>query len=461
MFGIFAVILGVFLVGYLILKKYYAPWSLLIVGLLLLALVSFVDPNPLLTNKTATKSPIFDIFQIFTNVSSSTLAGLGLQIMVISGFADYLDKIGATKALVQICSKPLSHISSPYLLLGIAYIVGQIINIFIPSAVGLGVLMMLTIFPLLMAVGVSRVSAAAVIVTMSCLDLGPASSNSIVTAKLSEIGVMDYFINGQLPVSCVTVLSIAVAHIFIQRWFDKRDVETGRLTSEDFTLKSELSVKDAQPSAPKFYAIFPIIPIVLLFVFSKFVITGYRLELVTAIVICTIFTFSVDWLTKRKFKECVTNTKVFFAGMGRVFTSTVALIICAGVFAEGLKRTGGIDTLISWGASMQGTGGIIMLLVMVIIMVVASIVTGSANAAFFAFSSLIPNAARAVNWEIVVMACPVQLVSGLARSMSPIAGVTIAVSSIAELSPFDVVRRTIPVMAIGSIATVVASLVLL
>lgn len=90
---------------------------------------------------------------------------------------------------------------------------------------------------------------------------------------------------------------------------------------------------------------------------------------------------------------------------------------------------------------------------------VAAVVTGSANAAFFAFSSLIPEAAKSVAWQTVVMACPVQLVSGIARSMSPIAGVAIAVSSIAGVSPFAVVRRTIPVMVIGVIATVVSSLV--
>lgn len=59
------------------------------------------------------------------------------------------------------------------------------------------------------------------------------------------------------------------------------------------------------------------------------------------------------------------------------------------------------------------------------------------------------------------MACPVQLVSGIARSMSPIAGVTIAVSSIAGLSPFEVVRRTIPVMVIGMLTVILSSLILL
>lgn len=42
-----------------------------------------------------------------------------------------------------------------------------------------------------------------------------------------------------------------------------------------------------------------------------------------------------------------------------------------------------------------------------------------------------------------------------------IAGVVMAVSGIAEVSPFELVRRTIPVMAGGLIATFIASLLIL
>ena len=132
---------------------------------------------------------------------------------------------------------------------------------------------------------------------------------------------------------------------------------------------------------------------------------------------CTLFSFLVDCLYTRNFRKSCENIKSFFSGMGRVFASTVSLIICAGVFADGLKATGGITTIINAAASMEGTGGMIMLLVMCGIMILASFVTGSGNAAFFAFSSLLPTAAKSVGWDILVMACPVQLVAGIARSM--------------------------------------------
>lgn len=198
MLGIFLVVASVILAAYLVIKRYYAPWALLMVGLLLLICVSIISGTPLVTGKKATHSAVFDIVQVFTNLLQSRTAGIGMNIICVGGFAYYMDKIGATKALVNICIKPLSYIHAPYVLLGVAYLVGQLLNVFIPSAVGLGMLLMVTIYPLLVAVGVSRLSAAAVVATASCLDLGPASGNSLLAAEISNLHVMEFFIENQL-----------------------------------------------------------------------------------------------------------------------------------------------------------------------------------------------------------------------------------------------------------------------
>ena len=54
-----------------------------------------------------------------------------------------------------------------------------------------------------------------------------------------------------------------------------------------------------------------------------------------------------------------------------------------------------------------------------------------------------------------------QLAAGLSRAMSPIAGVVIAVSGISGITPIELIRRTIPVMIIGIIVNVAASLLFL
>lgn len=140
---------------------------------------------------------------------------------------------------------------------------------------------------------------------------------------------------------------------------------------------------------------------------------------------------------------------------------TVGLICCAELFALGMNKLGGISTLISMAASMESAGVWVMLLIMLTIMVVATVVTGSGNAAFFAFSPLLPEAAASVGINAAILAVPVQLSAGIARTMCPIAGVIIAVSGIAGLSPFELVRRTAPVMILALIMNVAASAIFL
>ena len=171
--------------------------------------------------------------------------------------------------------------------------------------------------------------------------------------------------------------------------------------------------------------------------------------------------FFVDLITHFDFKECCKRTSAVFEGMGKVFTSTVALICCAELFALGMNKMGGITTMIQAAAAMESAGVWVMLFIMLGIMVVATIVTGSGNAAFFAFAPLLPQAAGSVMWQTAVMAVPVQLASGIARSMSPISGVTMAVAGLSDLSPFEVVRRTVPVMVLGLVTAFGTSLILL
>ncbi len=70
-------------------------------------------------------------------------------------------------------------------------------------------------------------------------------------------------------------------------------------------------------------------------------------------------------------------------------------------------------------------------------------------------------AVATVGINAAILAVPVQLSAGIARTMCPIAGVIIAVSGIAGLSPFELVRRTAPVMILALIMNVAASAIFL
>jgi DcuC family C4-dicarboxylate transporter len=458
MFEILLTLVAVGVVAWFVVKSYYPQTVLLLVGLVTLAIACLMGVSPI-DAKLSTNLRGFDIVEVVSQLMSSRLAGLGLNIMIIGGFAAYMERIGASKALVKLCVKPLQAVRSPYLLLALTYVIGQFIALFINSAVGLGLLLMASVYPLLITLGVTRVAAASVIATTCCLDLGPSSSNALRAAELVKVDIITYFVQGQIPVAICTMATVAILHFFVQRWFDKRDIASGRWALEAST--PEDVSKALEGAGPVHYAILPMVPLALLIIFSPMVVKGIKLSLVTALLISIVLAIVVDLLSKRQVKQCVDSTKSIFEGMGKVFASTVSLIICAEVFAAGLTKTGGIATMLKAAAGLEGAGLPIMLTVMMGIMILAAVVTGSGNAAFFAFSPLLPDAAASVGIKILPLAMPVQLSAGLARTISPIAGVIIAVAGIAEVSPFDLVRRTTPVMIGALIVTVISSLLLL
>ena len=120
-----------------------------------------------------------------------------MVIMAAGAYAMFMNHVGASDVMVKICTKPLKHLGSPYIVLALTYTVGQLLNIFVPSAAGLSVLLMATVYPVLIALGVSHLSAAAVIASAACLDLGPASGASNMAAEMAGLEPMTYFIKYQ------------------------------------------------------------------------------------------------------------------------------------------------------------------------------------------------------------------------------------------------------------------------
>ena len=394
MFGVLLVLLSVIVICVLIVKKFYPAWSLFVVGLVTVLIVALVTGDPVATGKKATGFLGFDILGIFSNLLTSRTGGLGMNIMIIGGFGYYMSKIGATSALVHVCTKPMSLINSPYIIMVLGYVVGQCLNVVLGSAVGLAILMMVTVYPLMLSAGVSRQSACASVAMTGAFGLSPLGANNLMATKLTGIHVMNIFVDYQLVIAPVVLVIICIVHYFVQRYFDKKDLATGHITAADFVAK-DLSEADKSEKAPAYYAIFPLVPLAFLFIFSPLVYDGIKLDIITAVMASMIITFVIDCINRRNVKESFANIKVFFEGMGKIFSSTVVLIVCAEMFAAGLTRSGGIATLID-AASNFGGGYLIVYAVMFAIIGLSTFVMGSGNAAFFSFAPMIPGICQAV-----------------------------------------------------------------
>lgn len=434
-------------VGRYIIKGYSATGVLMTGGILLLIITALMGKSILPESVKATGWRVTDILEYIKFLLMSRGGDLGMMIMVLCGFASYMTHIGANDVVVKIASKPLKMINSPYLLMVAAYIVACLMSLAVSSATGLGVLLMATLFPVMVNVGISRGAAAAICASPAAIILAPTSGDVILAAKAAEMPLIDFAFKTTLPISIAAIVAMSVAHFFWQRFLDRKE-----------HVKTEmLDVNEIKTHAPGFYAILPFTPIIGVLVFDgKW---APELHIVTIIVGCIIMAAIIEFIRSFSAKHVYGGLEVCYRGMADAFASVVMLLVAAGVFAQGLSTIGFIKGLIDLAQSF-GSGAIVMMIALVVITMLAAMTTGSGNAPFYAFVELIPHLAKQMGVNPAYLVIPMLQASNLGRTLSPVSGVVVAVSGMAKISPFEVVKRTsIPVL-VGLIVVVIATEIL-
>lgn len=434
-------------VGRYIIKGYSATGVLMVGGILLLIISALMGHQVLPASAKSTGLRATDIVEYIKVLLMSRGGDLGMMIMMLCGFAAYMTHIGANDMVVKLASRPLQYINSPYLLMIAAYFVACLMSLAVSSATGLGVLLMATLFPVMVNVGISRGAAAAICASPAAIILAPTSGDVVLAAKASEMPLIDFAFKTTLPISIAAIICMAIAHFFWQRYLDKKENVSHEM----------LDVSEIKTNAPSFYALLPFTPIIGVLIFDgKW---GPELHIITVLVICMLAAAIIEFLRGFDAQKVFVGLEVAYRGMADAFASVVMLLVAAGVFAQGLSTVGFISSLIDLAQSF-GTGGIVMMMVLVVITMLAAMTTGSGNAPFYAFVELIPKLSAQMGVNPAYLTIPMLQASNLGRTLSPVSGVVVAVAGMAKISPFEVVKRTSVPVLVGLVVVIVATEIL-
>ena len=357
-----------------------------------------------------------------------------------------MDKIGASRALVRIAVKPLMVLKSPYVVLAGTWIVGMCIGLCINSASGLAMLLMVTMFPVLVGLGCSRIAATAAVASTLCFDWSPSDTGTILSAQTAGVDPVVYWSHYQVPIVMASFVVVVLLHYFTQKYMDKMDGHV------PVPMEIETTSAD-EPQCPAWYALLPIVPLALILSFSSLWITTVKVNIVMAMFIGLFIGVVCELIRTRDPKEVASGIQIFFDGLGLQMANVVTLIVAGQAFAKGLMAMGTINAVIN-GSKSLGFGPMAMMVVMVAIISVSAIVMGSGNAPFFAFAALTPAVAAASNIHPVLMLLPMHFAASIARTCSPITAVIVVASGMGNVSSFDLVKRTAIPMAGAMICNV-------
>lgn len=437
------------------------PQAVLITTGLMMLVVSLVMGNdsPILNNPTG--SIVFDLFRLIREVLDVNLTRVGLMIMTIGGYVAYMKKIKASDALVFVSMRPLSVFRKyPYILATLVIPIGQLLFICTPSAAGLGLLLVASIYPVLLGLGISPLSALSVIAFCTIYDMGPGSANTARAAELVGLDNMGYFVEHQLALAIPVTVVLMISSYFTNRYFDRKTRQKSALSMPVTATDSAIAavadepvsnVMDVQTAVtpdlklevPVIYAVLPVLPLILLVVFSRYLnlcTPPIELDTTTAMWVSLFIAMFFEYLRTRNLSAVFNSLRFFWNGMGDVFSSVVTLIVSAEIFSKGLLRLGFIDALVE-GSTHMGLSGTGIAVLITVIIFAAAMLMGSGNASFFSFGPLVPSIAAKVGMEGVRMILPMQLAASMGRALSPIAGVIIAIAEIAGVSPMDLAKR--------------------
>lgn len=438
--------------AFTIIKKMDSKLVFFFVGTCALLIVTLISGKSVLGDAT-TGNMFLDVVDVIRLKFIDTVKGTGIRLMVVAGYVMLMNHMKASNVLAAGAGKVLVKFKSPYVVLAGVFIIGSILKVFITSQISLGLLFMATLFPILVQLGVSKVSATAVLITIGMLDMGPNDSSAIFGAtEVMGISPMDYFLKYEVLVGAVIVVFMAIFYAVYFRYKDKK--EFGGLTASTEEIK-HFSAKDY--GVPAFYGIFPLIPLVLVAVFSF--IPTIEMDIITATVIGFFFVFIVDLIVTKSVARIGENLKKVFEWMGQYFTNIVVIITAAGVFAEAVKQLKGINILADWCSHLTGATLIAAIMLSLIVFGTA-VLTGSGNAPWFAFGPLTPDIAATLGTQTAAMAVPMHLAGGIGRCLSPFCGGVIAITGVAEVEIGTVIKRNMVPLIVAFVLNVLASYVI-
>ncbi|MFG5537398.1 C4-dicarboxylate transporter DcuC [Enterococcus faecalis] len=442
-------------VAYLIVKNYHPALSLIIGALVLLA-CAWMLGHPIYPAGEGTGFGLFDIFLKFKDTIIAQVSSAGIVITILFGYSGYMNAIGANQMAVNFLVKPLMKIKRKSLFVPVVFLIGNLMSLVVPSASSLAIILMSILYPMLASMGISSLTAAGVIAMTATIMPTPLGADNVIAANTLGYDVLNYVV-WNAKISLPSLLIIAVAQYFWQKYCDKKEGEAAYVS-----LNEEGLSKQKEFDVPKFYAILPILPLLLIVgvgIAGMFV-KGITMDIFVLTFISFFIAVLVETLRLKSFKKVQDTAVEMFKGMGQGFSQVVMLVVGGSLFTSAIQTLGIIDSIMA-SVEASSSAGIVTTLIFSGATTLFGILSGGGLAMFYAVIELIPGIAEKAGIDGILISLPMQMIANLTRTISPVAAVVMIVASTVGVSPIRILKRTSVPTIIGIISVIVLSILLL
>jgi DcuC family C4-dicarboxylate transporter len=394
------------------------------------------------------------------------------------GFVYVLRQTGCDEHLVRLLVRPIQRVR-PLLIPG-TVLVGALVNVPVISQTSTAVLVGTVLVPLLRAARISAVTIGSALLLGSSIGgelLNPGAPEVRTVSQASDVELTPN--NWGARVLPLFLVELAVATVVF--WLLSLRAEKSNL-SRDRPGAEKVPIPDGRGSdkePPQFRinplkAVIPFVPIALLFLtalpkpFRLFSVpmewlvdvqhfkgteaqlrSSFDCRLIGAAMLVGV---AAATLTAPRQLPRVATT--FFQGVGFAFAQIISLIVVASCFGEGVRLIGLAELL---GRVLETRPNLLAPSAVALPLSFAAL-CGSGMATTQSLFAFFVEPARRLGYDPLRLGAMVSLAAASGRTMSPVAAVTLMCASLAEVSPFQLVRRVAVPLLAGVFAMLMASI---
>ena len=307
----------------------------LLLGECVLVLTYLTITGGSVMGEATTGNAAMDILAYIASYLASGIGSITWSILLVFAYVEMMNAVGATGMLAYFLKKPLSKIQNTYLLAAVIVVIGTLLRTVIAAGPAEAALMIGTFLPVLIACGCSLGTAAVAMAVYNLWCFGPADPTVLAAAKIMQIEVdpTQWFVRVQVPIVAATLIAVLVSYILSAWYFDKKEGVQSQKGKND---------SDVRPEVPSVYALMPLFPLIIMLVFSPFLLRGITVNINTAVILSILIVLLLTVTVGRGRKTVTETLQIFFAAIGDNLKNLGLIILFATCFAECLNRVGGM-----------------------------------------------------------------------------------------------------------------------
>jgi len=431
------------LVVFLASKKLNPSTVLFLVGILAVFGWQAATGQSILDGGTG-RGPLVDTLEYVSATAANVLGDMLLVPTLLFGYLSFMDYIGATDAFTYALSKPLGRIKNRHLLATLVIPVGVLMKCVVTAGASIAVMLIGTLYPVLRARGCSKATCATAVGMVSVVAWGPAELAVINAVALTDVGVdtATFFLHHQLLSVVLFLTVICIVFYVTSVMFDKASPETD-------LCQTDASVPDARkPDVPLFFAVLPILPLIVMFLFSSIVWEAYAIEPGAAALACYLIALCICMVWKRRDLRFAFNGITAFAdGCAECIRKSFVMMLGGQLFGAALRSIGGLSLMID---SIQAVGGDVSITVTICaaLALLLVVLTGSFGAQANVFLPLFNSIALSYGVRIGSLAQVALQSCSFGAGLSPTSNTTLLISSSTEVNLTEYIKRNaLPILS--------------